>query len=220
MKKRKVELYEILASSSDVAASDELEDKVYSEPKAYKAFARARSGREIIFTLDGAFIIFVVIMLMIGTAFFLGYQKGAGETKASFMRNTNNLSRVEAVDKIQLVTEYTPPTGSIEIPNGKYSLKLISLKRNNENYRRLVDLKRQVLGNSLVASSKLHLFIFDSGKGGVYSLAIGLFDELDDEMLATMQGFFKNYSLDGKNPAFKSFSSERVEDLGEARVEN
>ncbi len=219
MKKRKAELYEILASNSAATNDESVRGKIYPENSRVKSFAKSRSGREIVFSLDGAFIIFVVILLLIGTAFFLGYRKGASEVKASFVRNVRAEKNAD-VNTLRLVNEYTPPLGSIDIPNGKYSLKLISLKRSDANYRKLVEIKNTILSNALVASSKLHLFIFDKGKGGVYSLAIGLFDKTSDEMLMTMKEYFKNYSLDGKNPTFNNFSVERVEDLGEAKIEN
>ena len=219
MKKRKAELYEILSSNTANDVHESLENGAGLQTNRFKSFSRSRTGREVVFSLDGAFVIFVVILLLIGTAFYLGYQKGVGETKASFVRDTSP-SETLTVNKLKLVNEYMPPVGSITVPRDKYSLKLISLKRSDENYRRLVDLKKQILENKLVVSSKLHLFIFDKGKGSVYSLTIGLFDKVDDEMLVTMKEYFKNFSLDGKTPAFKNYSVERVEDLGEAKIDN
>ena len=217
MKKRKAELYEILSNNSVPDVHESLENGAGLQARSFKSLSRSRTGREVVFSLDGAFVIFVIILLLIGTAFYLGYQKGASETKASFVRDKTP-SDTLAVDKLKLVNEYMPPTGSISVPTDKYSLKLISLKKSDNNYRRLVDLKKQIQGNQLVASSKLHLFIFD--KGSVYSLAIGLFDKVDDEMLITIKEYFKNFSLDGRSPAFKNYSVERVEDLGEAKIDD
>ncbi len=219
MKKRKAELYEILSNNTINENHEYTPDESGLNNRQYKGFSRNRTGKEIVFSLDGAFVIFVIVLLLIGTAFYLGYQKGAAETKASFVRDVHPDDTLSA-GKLKLVNEYNPPAGSIEVPKDKYSLKLISLKHSDENYRKLVDLKNRILGNALVASSKLHIFIFDRGTGGVYSLAIGLFDKTDDEMLVTMKEYFKTFSFDGKNPVFKNYSTERVEDLGEAKVDN
>ena len=219
MRKRKAELYEMLVNNSTGDTVDPGEDKINSQSRQFKGFSKSRTGREIVFSLDGAFVIFVIILLLIGTAFYLGYQKGESETKASFVRDVKPDNIISSY-RLKLVNEYTPPVGSIDIPKDKYSLKLISLKRTAGNYRKLVNIKNKILNNALVASSKLHLFIFDKAQGGVYSLAIGLFDKTDDEMLITMKEYFKTYSLDGKNPAFKNYSTERVDDLGNAKVDN
>lgn len=218
VKKRKAELYEMLANKATPRAGGMDNPAIYSEPKQLQNFARNRNGREIVFSLDGAFVIFVVVLLLIGTAFFLGYRKGSSEVRASFVSNVKP-EITENADDLKLVEANTPPEGVIEIPQDKYSLRLVSLKRTAGNYKALVELRRKLLGNSLISGSRLQVFIFDKGKGGVYSLAVGLFSKPEDEMIATLRDFFNKYSLDGKNREFKNITLERADDLGAAQAD-
>ena len=125
VKKRKAELYEILANKSPAEKDGVDNQSLYSTPSQLQNFTKSRNGREIVFSLDGAFVIFVVVLLLIGTAFFLGYRKGTSEAKASFVRDIQPEIIEEAGD-LKLVNTNIPPGGEIEIPENKFSLRLLS----------------------------------------------------------------------------------------------
>lgn len=215
VKRRKVELYEILANSSGATpgvgapAGDPLADQHMFH---HQPTVRQRTGRDIVFSLDGAFVIFVVFLLLLGTSFFLGYKSGQAEIRAQFTRGAD-----EAPARLSSgvgLLEQSPGniTGGVEIAPGKFTLRLISLPRSGENLDKLRARRLSLLATPVVASNNLEVLIFDRGQGG-YTLALGLFNKRDGEILNMLREYFADSA---RSSEYGSVSVESVDDLGKA----
>lgn len=217
-RKRKAELYEIISkrTSSGVAAEHEgALDNTINSAYAPRSFVATHSRRDVVFSIDGAFIIFVVCLMLIGTAFYIGYQRGSIEARAGFVDSSNASVRNISGDEIKLVEETPTGSGNLELPmNKNYTLKIYTLKRTPGNFKRLKTLRKQLLSSELLASSEVGVFIYDEGAGPYYNMSVGLFESDEDELLSSLLSYLKSYAGSNGAPLYPNTSIERIDDLG------
>ncbi len=185
------ELFELLARGKsrirgerDVSSSA-LEPSRPASPPA----ARAEAGvREIVFSLDTAFVIFVAVLMLVASAFYLGYKRGALERdllprKGS--RAVEEMADVEAAEGIEGL-----PTGTrITLTGDEYTLKLRLTEDHSppELARLQKDANHvgRLLAREFAEAEPLEVMIFDNSK--LYALGVGLFESRDDPRLRRLK---------------------------------
>jgi hypothetical protein len=195
-KKKHLELFELMAvrQKQKVAAPEAgKSDGVLPAQRILTEQETAvRTGREIIFSVDLAFIIFVAFVLLLFTAFQLGHKNGRIEQAQALKLDDGDIARMD-LDKVSPLNDLAL-TVTRELPRisgNEFTLKLRSTRdRSREELGRLrIDLAH-VLANDLVRSGNHSAYIYDNDK--VYSLGVGLFGQRDDETLKKLQEIFRN----------------------------
>lgn len=209
VKKRKVELYDILANRLNESEGADLADN--SSLLTDKIKRRQRTGREILLSLDGAFVILVVGLLLLGTAYFMGFRKGLAEANLKFRQgNESVVSRSSSA--LELVKENRANLrDSLVISPDKFTLKVLTVNKSSATLARLRSIRMSLLANPVISNSRLEVFIMSGSK--VYSLVVGLYERRDDEVLVNLRQYFKE---NGKREiaGYKGVTVESIRDLG------
>lgn len=191
MSPKKVELYEIIASrmQDESLTTGGAFGKTYEIPLSGRA---ARHGeREVVLSLDAAFVIFVVFLLLLGTAYFLGLQKGEQKAKEALAAvpaavptaSLNDLTAARA-EKPAL------PPAEISLPKRSYTLQLTE----SGNKEEILRLKKELQAKPIVSSNKVEVFAVacTTPQGGKrYVLTLGAFPTDTDETISAFQKFFR-----------------------------
>lgn len=212
VRKNKVELYEVLSNhllTAGHSVADPLDESALLSRR--RGGGGDRSGREIVFSLDAAFVIFVVVLLLIGTAFFMGFRRGKVEARSEFINGIAG-KVVNASSEIGIIPEDSSriPGGYEQIPSGKFTLRLFNLPRTPESFEKMRKHRELLMADGSIASSRLNVLVFDNRQS--YTLAVGLFDKREDDVLRSLKTFFKEGA--GASPDFKEISVESASDLG------
>lgn len=208
-KKNKVELYEVLANHlqhEGQKAIDPLDESALLSTR--RRLEEPRSGREIVFSLDGAFVIVVVVLFLIGTAFFVGYRRGAIESQNKFAGHArDNIATTSR--EIGIVREDPGAlAGEVRIPAGKFTLRLLTVPRNADSLQKLRERRLELMTMPAIASSSIEVYIFDKGQN--LSLGVGSVDSRDNEALKLLKDAFARET----GAEFAGMSVESIDDLG------
>ncbi len=210
VKKNKVELYEVLANHlqhEGQKAIDPLDESALLSTR--RRVSEPRSGREIVFSLDGAFVIVVVVLFLIGTAFFVGYRRGSAEEQSKFAAHARQ-NIPEAGRELGVSREDASVlAGEVRIPSGKFTLRLISLSRTEENLVKLRTRRLTLMSQPAIADSKLDVYLFDNGQK--LSLGVGNVDNRDNDVLKVLKDSF---ARENNGAEFNGMSVEGIDDLG------
>lgn len=209
MSPKKAELYEIIANRMRETEDSPLPVNRDTFEIPLMARPGARREREVVFSLDAAFVIFVIFLLLLGTAYFLGLQKGEQKARTSFSTAAAIAVPQVKLESIETATsQAVAPVAAITIPEGRYTLRLTESAKREE----IEKLKKELLANDTIRNYKVEVFIFaaPSAQGGEsYILALGSFSSPNDETLVRFQRFFK----DQGNEKFAYTFPELVDDL-------
>ena len=151
--------------------------------------APARTGREIVFALDTAFVLFVAVLILVGTAYVLGYRNGQGEGqnvalsgKAAPVEIRSDVDVTKGIEGKTLQPSFT-------LSGNEFTLKLrTTQKKTDADLAKLKHEARSLLALPDVRDGSHEIHIFDSG--GVYSLGVGLFEKREDPRLVHLQSAF------------------------------
>lgn len=215
VKKRKVELYEIL-SGRQPEDGQQPAGSLYPQqiPGQLSEFSRKRTGREVVFSLNGAFVIFVAFLIIIGTVYNIGYNKGVLDEKKSFQVNENITRNLDAESiELSAIVNVTPYS-SVKIEPGQYTLKLLSFTRSNGNLRKLKAIREKLLAVPMVENSRIDALVFDNPGNKTYTLGLGVFKRSDSTVLDVLRKQIKEDPPQVLGNSQLEVSVERVDDLG------
>jgi hypothetical protein len=193
-----VELFEILAErrargkglSRPVASEPAGEPPPDSRPSIPDL---PRTGREIVFGLDTAFVIVVAVLIFVGSAYVIGLKNGQREEKDQALKERQSPLEKRSDAEAAKDIEGKPLQHALQVTGNEFTLKLRSVeKKSDADLARLRYELRHVQGQALLKEEGLDAFIFD--KGGVLTLAAGLFEKRDDPALARLQAYFAKNS--------------------------
>lgn len=136
---------------------------------------RVRMPREVVLALDTAFIIFVIVVALTGSSYFLGYKRGQEERPAGMI----GLGDIETVNADHLNLRHLSPASRITVlpPGQDFTLLLRSEPVAENSLERLeYELAEAVARGSREAGVDVPGFIFQNTKGNdsLYVLAVGL----------------------------------------------
>lgn len=173
--------------------------------------------REIIFSVNTAFVIFAAVVLLVASAYILGHRHGKEESRLYLSERTGNIEsrgEVEVLPGIERGPTLRPEVAILD--EKAYTLRLcISAKKDEAELERMKMHRAYILQHPIVREHALETYIFDNG--AVYSLGVGLFSNRRDPLLLRLQTLFVG---DGGPPNSKSpkpyqgCSPERIGDLG------
>ncbi|MCX7934555.1 MAG: hypothetical protein N3A66_04755 [Planctomycetota bacterium] len=195
---RKIELFEILAArkARGKEVFSEPPEAIANRPSPASAAPRPLVGgyataHEISFSRDGAFVIFVAILVFVGSAYLLGYQSGQREARQRPAAIGSGLERRDDVDVWQGI-EGRPIVSSLALSGEEFTLKLRAIDRKSESELAKLRAERAYLqALPLLKEEKLEAYIFE--KGDVCTLAVGIFAKRDDPRLARLQEYFARH---------------------------
>lgn len=213
-KNRKVELYEILSRRRAPG------EQGAGEPVPYGPQQRPRTGREIVFSLDAAFLLFVAVLVLIGTAYYIGYQRGRDEQRRDFGPNAQ-----DRPDGVADESEVDPTRVSLSvarrrvlrgIDTNRFTIRLRSLEpRSPSNLERL-RLEAESLTEAAVTEGA-RVLLFEDEAGDRFSLGVGLFADRSEQGLRALQERLRAYATaGGVRPYRSAATAERAGDLGVA----
>jgi len=191
---RKVELFEILAARK--ARGKEVVFTPPERPTAPSAAPRTlasgySTAQEISFSRDGAFVIFVAVLVFAGSAYILGYQAGKREARSRPVVVGDALEKRDDAEVWQGI-EGRPITASLVLSGEEFTLKLRAIDRKSESELARLRAERAYLQTlPLLKEEKLDVYIFE--KGEVCTLTVGIFAKRDDPRLARLQEYFARH---------------------------
>ena len=208
MSPRKVELYEIIANRMQESDTPtELpQGSTFEIPLSPRAGRRGE--REVVLSLDAAFVIFVVFLLLLGTAYLVGVQKGQQLTRESFApavapQAIGGLTP-EALETSKPAARAAP---GANVPKGRHTLRLTE----SADHAEILRLKKELLADETVRSFHVEVFVFaPPQKGEKYILALGSFASDADETLARFQ---KRFNEQKDNELYRYAHLESIDDL-------
>ncbi len=210
---RKAELYEILANRKDrvkdggaVLRPDDIAETAPS--------VRARTGREVIFSLDVAFVIFGAVLLLTGSAYVIGHKKGEDAAQLKFDRLGDSAAALDAGQK---------PIGVVETERAALRPRLTQadpekytiLLRVSDGYadadKERLELEReQLYALPPVRQGRHNVFVFEKKREGVYGLALGAFSASDDPKIVLLRERLKSHPGRHNDMPYKHLSVERI----------
>lgn len=204
---KKIELYEIIANRLQAGENPPSPvDGTYEIPLPQRL--SKNSGREIVLSLDAAFVIFVIFLLLLGTAYSLGLQKGEQREREIF-RPLNTVVATGDLAQVKTLKDESPAGDEkVKIPADRYTLKLVA----GADLAALEKVRADLLANLVISKNNVDAFIFDNR--GKYLLTLGVFPSQDDELLKSMQKFISEQKIN--EIAYKNTSVELISDLGKA----
>ncbi len=211
-----VDLYEAFARKRNVG--NLLPRPQAETPRPEAPPPPSRTGRELVFSLDLGFVLFVATVIICGSAYYLGYQRGQAEARPR-SPGLEVAPPAEAGATIGPLKglEGSPPADRVVLPKESFTLRLrTSAKHGEVELKRLQEDQAYVRGLEAVKLRGLEVYIFDNGQ--VYSLGLGIFEARTDPQLAELQKAL----AEEKGPAtsrgeapYRSCSPVRLGELGE-----
>lgn len=194
-KGRGVELYEVLAERA--AGGKESSRREPAPPPTDEPSERATvrpprsvTGREIIFGIDTAFVVFVSVLILIGTAFYMGHQRALEQSRRGLIEETG--TPVPSADDLDVLKSIEgAERGGISIPQGKYTLQIFETAEADGKDLRLLAYDRAFVLNleevRREGVAEAHVF----RKDGVLVLTVGLFDDESNPKLVRLREAFQ-----------------------------
>lgn len=209
MSPRKVELYEIIANrlQENAPQTDLPQGSTYEIPLSPRAGRRGE--REVVLSLDAAFVIFVVFLLLLGTAYLVGVQKGQQLTRDSFGPVAAPQPTISglAPETLQTSEPVAKNAKGTNVPRGRHTLRLTE----SADHAEILRLKQELLADDTVRSFYVEVFVFaPPQKGEKYILALGSFASDTDETLSLFQ---KRFSEQKDNEKYRYAHLESIDDL-------
>lgn len=207
MSPRKVELYEIIAnrmqeSDAPTALPQGSTFEIPLSPRAGR-----RGEREVVLSLDAAFVIFVVFLLLLGTAYLVGVQKGQQLTRESFAPAAPQAIGGLAPETLEVSAPGARAAQGASVPKGRHTLRLTE----SADHAEILRLKKELLADETVRSFHVEVFVFAPPiKGEKYILALGSFASDADETLSLFQ---KRFSEQKDNELYRYAHLESIDDL-------
>ena len=208
MSPRKVELYEIIANrlQEGEAPAELAQGSTYEIPLPPRSARRGE--RAVVLSLDAAFVIFVIFLLLLGTAYLVGVQKGQQLNREAFAP----AAAAPTIGGLAPETLQTSEAGGkaakgTSVPSGRYTLRLTESADRAEILR----LKKELLADDTVRSFYVEVFVFaPPQKGEKYILALGSFASETDETLSL---FEKRFSEQKDNERYRYAHLESIDEL-------
>ena len=184
-KRRHAELYEVLANQTSASASAQ---GTPASPVRNPGPAPhpPRSGREIVFGVDTAFVIFAAVLILIGSAYCLGHQQGLAEAK----RETGTVQSIQRADNPGTSTR--PPVSPLA--KEKFTLQLLTTPSTAQNELRLLEIDQQHVAQLLAAELKQDghkTYVFTSAGNDLYVLSAGLFEGRGDPAIKRLRDWLR-----------------------------
>jgi hypothetical protein len=174
------------------------------------------TGREIVFGMDTAFVLFVAALLFIACAYVVGYQNGKREAQGRTLRDKGAplevRSDVTAIEGI----EGRPIQPTVAVGGNEFTLRLAATQKKTEaDLGKLRAEQRYVEEQPIVREEGLQALVFDSG--GVYTMGVGLFEKRDDPRLVKLQKSFSanpGPAIAKRQLPYRDCSPAQTKDLG------
>ncbi len=192
--KNRIELFELLAGKPAATTG---------EPRTPVPATRAQPGNlpgamparrshaaysEIVLGLDAAFVIFAGMLMLIASAYYLGYRKGLVEQALVPAGRTAAIAHQADVETAGGIEGRRPDVVPV-ITGGEYTLKLRSTRDHSraELARLKMDARyiRKFVRENLKQRERMFVIIFDNSK--IYSLGLGIFARKDNPRLAQLR---------------------------------
>lgn len=216
-KPRKVELYEVLSHRRSDTGLTHAEPESTGEVFTPRRLTTApRTGREVVLSLDVAFVLFVVVLALLATSFLLGVQRGEEEARVRFVHT--------ALDEVNLVRRDVGVTGRESPPEirsqrpdpSRWTLRLRSPRnRDRGTLEELRDERLALLQDETLREEGFEVFVLDKGAGSVYSLSVGVFTDAQDGTLKTLREHMTAYRGADNRPRYPELSVQQFRDLGD-----
>jgi hypothetical protein len=180
---------------------------------------RARTERDLVFTLETGFVLFVAVLVMIGSAYTLGRQRGVDETLARMFTRPDKPGAVLAAADVEAMTDLGGGGGAVlRLPPERFTLRLRTTRGHGEEERARIRADRAYLrAHPALREAELDAYVFDNGE--VYSVGIGAFQKRGAEALAVLKKRLEEDPgppTSRSNRPYKTASVERIGDLGKA----
>lgn len=158
---------------------------------------RPKSPREVVFALDTALFFFFVVLVLVGTSFFIGYKRGLEERPTGLA----GLADLEVMDGERLnIRNLSPaPRTTVRPSEQDYTLIIRTEPASDELPERLeLELSEALIRGRQLASYDFPGFIFrSSGSEPLYILAVGVAPTINDAGLESLRNLYN--SMDGIN---------------------
>ena len=148
---------------------------------------RPRSPREVVFALDTAFIVFIAMLALVGSSYFLGYKRGQ-EEKPAGLAGLGDME-VSDPDRLSLRNLAPAPRAILRPSDQDYTLVLRTEPGSDDLSERLeLELAEAVANGRQRGAGDIPSFIFrTSGNDPRYILAVGLGSSANDAELTRLQ---------------------------------
>lgn len=165
-------------------------------PPAPAPEPRPRTPREVVFRLDTAFIMFIIVLALVGSSYFLGHKRGQEERPAGLV----GLGDTETADPDTVnLRHLSPPARTmIRPPEQDYTLVLRTEAASENLPERLeYELAEAMAKGSKAAGTDVLGFIFRNTKGNDtrYVLAVGLGKTPNDPELNRLLPIYNQMEL-------------------------
>jgi len=189
---RGIELFELLAEQrargrglQRTPEADEPAPPTGPQPRP--VIRSPRTGSEIVFSLNTAFVLFVAVLILCGSAYVIGHQNGRRDEQNRAFKDGPMEIRPDAESYAGIEGRPIHPT--LAVTGAEFTLKLTATqKKTEEDLAKLRHELAFAAAQAPVREANLEAFVFDSG--GVYTLGVGLFERKDDPTLLKLQRFF------------------------------
>lgn len=189
----------------------------YQEPIPEPKPSRPKSPREVVFALDTALFFFFIVLILVGTSFFIGYKRGLEERPTGLA----GLAELEVMDgdRLNIRNLSPPPRTTVKPAEQDYTLVLRTEPASEELPERLeLELSEALVRGRQQVGYDLPGFIFrTSGSEPLYILAVGVADDYSSTELEKLRTIFNN--MDGINLSriptpYKGCSISAIRQLG------
>lgn len=221
---RGVELFEVLSdrsSAKDESSKREPQSSVTPPPSTSdgRTVYNTAGAREIVFGFDSAFVLFVAVLILLGSAFYLGHQRGNEERRHGLTTLGEDGPRYQ--ESVAVFREIDGNlNGILEVPPEMFTLQIFETSDASEKTLALLAFDRDyVLNLEEVRREGIHeARVFR--KSGVYILTVGLFTSESDPALARLEEAFRRTASApphrGENPYNSCRRTQVRQLLGEA----
>lgn len=216
-KPRKIELYEVLSHRRSETGLTGIEPEPIDEGMTPRRLqTSARTGREVVLSLDVAFVLFVVVLALLATSFLLGVQRGEEEARVRFVHTPLDEVNITRRDVGVTGRETAPDIRSQRPDPARWTLRLRS-PRNRERGT-LEELRAErlaLLQDETLREQGFEVFVLDKGVGSVYSLSIGVFADPEDDTLKTLREHMSASRGADNRARYPDLSVQQFRDLGD-----
>ncbi|MBN2711659.1 MAG: hypothetical protein JXR97_04395 [Planctomycetes bacterium] len=192
-KRQGVDLFEVLSEQRMPAAFNQPGSKQpqqeqetqLPEPRvsAKRAEERITTGKELIFSVETAFIIVVAVLTMVGSSYYMGYTAGGRKASPDTGGDAAIIDRPDVA--VIKSSGGSSEVASPYIQDTKYTLQIyLSKDLSDKEYKLLTLDQSYVLQLQEVANAGVNeAYIFKKQNGKLYALGLGLFDDRNDPVL-------------------------------------
>lgn len=186
---RGVELFEVLSEQERAPKSpaDETIRPAADETGPLPPH-KARTGREVIFSVESAFVIFVAILVLLGSAYKMGHGVGLREARHTLAPDGEPVPLRNNAETAKLVP-YNRGEEVLDVPGEMYTLKVFDSKEGLDLL--LLDREYLLQQPDINALAIREAYIFKSETEEVHSLGLGLFKARNDPSLVKLMQVVK-----------------------------